>query len=229
MIVHSQSSVKSSFFPKSDHRPRIRRKQKKIEVENARGAWSSSEQKLFIDGMDLFGNSWKDVAALVKTRTASQCRSHAQKHFKRKCREQAREMRNNPKTKNHIFVVVKQYYNTVLVQKKRILSYQPNNTVHKDEREKQNEQEDVEDKGKGKKYEDIVSGSDSKSIINNTNLSKKRKITEESDKNGRELDRGPIIYCSVVYNPIQCFQFPMVNPAHYNPFKRDAWILNNGI
>lgn len=229
MIVHSQSLVKSSFLPNSNFRSRIKRKEKKIEVTKAKGLWSSLEQKLFFEGMELFGNSWKDVAAFVKTRTASQCRSHAQKHFERVCKEQAREKRHNPETRNHIFVVVKQYYNTVLVQKKRILSYQPNNIIHKDQREKQNEQEDVEDRGKGEKCEDIVSGSDSKCIIKSENLSKEEQIIEESGKNERELDSESIIYCSVICNPIQYFQFPIVNPAHYNPFKRDAWIFNNGI
>lgn len=44
--------------------------------------WSSTEHKLFLEGLNKFGRSnWKNIAAHVKTRTPDQVRTHAQKYF----------------------------------------------------------------------------------------------------------------------------------------------------
>ena len=47
------------------------------------GRWKKDENNQFILGITLYGNNWKKVKSLIKTRTAIQVRSHAQKFFKR--------------------------------------------------------------------------------------------------------------------------------------------------
>lgn len=36
------------------------------------GRWSSDEQDLFMEGIFLFGNDWKNIADLIKSRTLAQ-------------------------------------------------------------------------------------------------------------------------------------------------------------
>lgn len=45
------------------------------------GRWSKSEHERFVKGLDKFGKNWVEVQKLVKTRTLTQVRSHAQKVF----------------------------------------------------------------------------------------------------------------------------------------------------
>ena len=46
-----------------------------------RGRWTEEEHKNFLKGIINYGNDWKMVEKIVKTRTSSQSRSHAQKYF----------------------------------------------------------------------------------------------------------------------------------------------------
>jgi SHAQKYF class myb-like DNA-binding protein len=48
------------------------------------GRWTDEEHELFLDGYKRHGKSWKDIAALVMTRTPEQIRTHAQKFFQKK-------------------------------------------------------------------------------------------------------------------------------------------------
>ena len=47
------------------------------------GRWEKEEKMQFIIGIALYGNNWKKVKTLIKTRSAVQVRSHAQKFFKK--------------------------------------------------------------------------------------------------------------------------------------------------
>ena len=47
------------------------------------GRWEKEEKNQFIIGIVLYGNNWKKVKTLIKTRSAVQVRSHAQKFFKK--------------------------------------------------------------------------------------------------------------------------------------------------
>ena len=47
------------------------------------GRWTQEEHKKFIDGILEYGNEWKKVQSLIKTRSSTQARSHAQKFFLR--------------------------------------------------------------------------------------------------------------------------------------------------
>lgn len=45
------------------------------------GRWTNEEHLLFLEGLVKYGNEWKSVQNHIKTRTATQARSHAQKYF----------------------------------------------------------------------------------------------------------------------------------------------------
>ena len=47
------------------------------------GRWTEEEHQKFIDGILEFGNEWKKVQQIIKTRSSTQARSHAQKFFLR--------------------------------------------------------------------------------------------------------------------------------------------------
>ena len=47
------------------------------------GRWSEEEHQKFIDGILEYGNEWKNVQKIIKTRSSTQARSHAQKFFLR--------------------------------------------------------------------------------------------------------------------------------------------------
>ena len=46
-----------------------------------RGRWTPEEHALFLEGLVLYGNEWKQVQRHIKSRSATQARSHAQKFF----------------------------------------------------------------------------------------------------------------------------------------------------
>ena len=45
------------------------------------GRWSDEEHKKFLEGILKYGNEWKKVQKIIKTRSSTQARSHAQKFF----------------------------------------------------------------------------------------------------------------------------------------------------
>ena len=47
------------------------------------GRWTDEEHKKFLEGILEYGNEWKKVRKIIKTRTSTQARSHAQKFFLR--------------------------------------------------------------------------------------------------------------------------------------------------
>lgn len=49
----------------------------------ATGRWTKQEHEMFLKALRKFGKEWKKVAAMVKTRTVVQTRTHAQKYFQK--------------------------------------------------------------------------------------------------------------------------------------------------
>ncbi|GFH47122.1 hypothetical protein CTEN210_03597 [Chaetoceros tenuissimus] len=55
----------------------------KDDIKTNTGEWSVGEHCLFLEGLERYGRSWKDVASHVKTRTAVQVSNHAKAHLKK--------------------------------------------------------------------------------------------------------------------------------------------------
>ena len=49
----------------------------------ATGRWTIQEHELFLEALKKYGKEWKKVAAMVKTRSVVQTRTHAQKYFQK--------------------------------------------------------------------------------------------------------------------------------------------------
>jgi SHAQKYF class myb-like DNA-binding protein len=47
------------------------------------GRWTLQEHKKFLEGYAIYGRNWKKISEMIGTRSNVQCRTHAQKHFKR--------------------------------------------------------------------------------------------------------------------------------------------------
>lgn len=45
------------------------------------GRWTDKEKRMFTEGLEVFGSDWENISEHIKTRSASQVRSHAQKYF----------------------------------------------------------------------------------------------------------------------------------------------------
>lgn len=56
-------------------------KEKLRNEQGRNGRWIKGEQELFIQGCLAYGNNWKKMKQIVKTRTSAQIRSHAQKYL----------------------------------------------------------------------------------------------------------------------------------------------------
>ncbi|GFH52869.1 protein MYSM1 [Chaetoceros tenuissimus] len=63
----------------SDDKADLRRSK----VEENTGRWTTEERRLFQQGLEQHGKAWTKIASLIKSRTADQVRSHAQKYFQK--------------------------------------------------------------------------------------------------------------------------------------------------
>lgn len=75
--------------------------------------WTEEEHERFMEGLRKFGNSWKKVAAFVKTRTCAQIRSHCQKYYRDIQREAIKKAKENNRKGKDLFVVYNAYRNVV--------------------------------------------------------------------------------------------------------------------
>ena len=91
------------------------------------GRWSEEEHQKFIEGILEYGNEWKKVQKIIKTRSSTQARSHAQKFFlriKKSLNELSRnsndENKGNNYDKNNIDIeVILNYVIDIISNEKR--------------------------------------------------------------------------------------------------------------
>lgn len=91
--------------------------QKRMELKNPspvieeakRGSWTEGEHKLFLEGIEKFGNNWKKIQAHLKTRTCIQIRSHCQRYFSKLEKKAIRKAKKDKEDK--LFVVYRTYRN----------------------------------------------------------------------------------------------------------------------
>ena len=96
------------------------------------GKWTDEEHEKFIEGILNYGNEWKKVQQIIKTRTSAQARSHAQKFFLRieKLINNGKNKKSKEKTFGKIInqILPKKYAkNLTENQKEKLLSAIPSN------------------------------------------------------------------------------------------------------
>ncbi|CAN0044952.1 unnamed protein product, partial [Laminaria digitata] len=56
----------------------------KCSQKKSKGRWMLHEHQQFMVGLEEFGRDWKAIGDIVRTRTAVQIRTHAQKYFQQR-------------------------------------------------------------------------------------------------------------------------------------------------
>ena len=71
-------------YPTLNYEIKLNTTSKDSESNNGKfqsGKWTEEEHEKFIEGILLYGNEWKKVQEIIKTRSSAQARSHGQKFF----------------------------------------------------------------------------------------------------------------------------------------------------
>ena len=86
--TEENKKIKNDSFRQSLNENNIQTSSSSNEEENNKtienfnnGRWSEEEHKKFLEGILEYGNEWKKVQKIIKTRSSTQARSHAQKFF----------------------------------------------------------------------------------------------------------------------------------------------------
>ena len=75
---------------------------KKGDLKYNSGRWTEEEHKRFLEGILIYGNEWKKVQNVIKTRSSTQARSHAQKFFLRI----KKDLKFHPSVNNYNFNLI---------------------------------------------------------------------------------------------------------------------------
>lgn len=90
------------------------------------GRWSKGEHEKFIIGILSYGNEWKKVQKIIKTRSSTQARSHAQKYFLKLKKEINSDVLSDPdKLANYIINssdILKKNINISSDQKEKLMT-----------------------------------------------------------------------------------------------------------
>ena len=178
------------------------------EVEFRAGRWTEDEHSKFIKGLLEYGNDWKMVQKIIKTRSSTQARSHAQKFFLKINKIiKSQKLQSNPET------LLKYIYNSnknfnegrplIIIQRKRLLNAiksnlknleeeeNKNNNMEKNEAKNINSQKEGEesifsdlDRDKNKDHKNhiiIIENEENNYLANNSDMEDK-KIVQDKEK-----------------------------------------------
>ena len=101
------------------------------------GKWTEEEHEKFIEGILNYGNEWKKVQQIIKTRSSTQARSHAQKFFLRikKLMKYNNKKEKDEKIENILSKILPKKYANKLTQdqKEKLLSAISSNIKYEDD------------------------------------------------------------------------------------------------
>jgi SHAQKYF class myb-like DNA-binding protein len=80
----------------------IRPRQMDKGADGISGRWRDEEHDIFLKGLNKYGRKWKKISLIVKTRTAVQIRTHAQKYFQSLLRSKDARNGRGPITQNAV-------------------------------------------------------------------------------------------------------------------------------
>ena len=168
------------------------------------GRWTNEEHQKFIEGILNYGNEWKRVQSIIKTRSSTQARSHAQKFFLRMKKEISPNILSDPNQLVEYIInssnISNDYINLTKEQKDRLFSVIRSNLKSDENQNKINNQYNnnfSKDGGKGLDY--IIEEEDNLAYdknnlmnknknVNINNIGEKRKITFCSRKRKNSSD-----------------------------------------
>ena len=152
------------------------------------GKWTDEEHEKFIEGILNYGNEWKKVQQIIKTRSSTQIRSHAQKFFLRikKLMKTSEQKGNNKKSKEKSFdqiisqVLPKKYAkNLTENQKEKLLSAISSNIKPEENFEFNDDSDSELDEMDNLNYKDYFN--DNSVIIKNNKISLDLSILNAND------------------------------------------------
>ena len=181
------------------------------------GRWKKEENNQFILGIVLYGNNWKKVKSLIKTRTAVQVRSHAQKFINKMklCKDDNLGIDFTLNSKNNINDMITHIKNINpnydIINIFKILYYKSNNKNKFRKSNKTNKINNYENK-----IYNILINEEQKKIVN----------SEKVDVNNI-LENNQIIDNQNIYNNNLNIEFPQINNDLFNFNNYNNNINNN--
>ena len=80
------------------------------------GPWTLDEHRKFLEAMCNHGNDWNKVCAIIGTRSPNQARSHAQKFYNKKRKQEIDRIIINGDSKKKIFAVTREFVNRTAIK-----------------------------------------------------------------------------------------------------------------
>ena len=140
--LNNQSKNQNKYVEQKKEEP-IRSSSMSPEIELRTGRWTEDEHSKFIKGILEYGNDWKMVQKLIKTRSSTQTRSHAQKFFLKINKIiKSQRLQSNPETLLKYINNSNKNFNEgrplTIVQRKRLLNAIKSNLKNLEEEENKN-------------------------------------------------------------------------------------------
>ncbi len=93
--MNNEKETEIKISSNSNLKEKNEKNSKELKTQFNSGRWKEEEHKKFIEGIVEYGNEWKKVQKIIKTRSSTQARSHAQKFFLRIKKNLCLKNRNN--------------------------------------------------------------------------------------------------------------------------------------
>ena len=203
--INNESKNQNKYVEKQIKEEPIRSSSMSPEVEFRTGRWTEDEHSKFIKGILEYGNEWKLVQKIIKTRSSTQARSHAQKFFLKISKIiKSQKLHSNPENLlKYIFNSNKNFNEgkpLTIIQRKRLLNVIKSNLKNLEEEEntsiniEKNESMNINSKKEGeesifcgkdrdfKSYNIIKEDEENNYLENNSDMGDKKIVQENEIK-----------------------------------------------